>query len=344
MDVTATTRLLTLDGTYSFYVPGSRADLVRASASIADAVVAGGPAGPGTVRTLRSQGWEGTAIFDRADYVSGRRSGDIARWFDEQQIAGADRLLTPGCFISSESGHLSFDDQIETELELALAYEATCVLAIDYRWLTKSAQHDEMLHFLQSLECPIALVLADRGDPLGHSGAVNALVALTKRIENLSLLRIDHAGIGALAFEAVHASIGLSTTYRHAVPPMVTAHAIPHDRSARVFVLDLMDWHTASTIAGWSTTRVASLCVYSCCEGRRIDRFLDDRRKVEADVHNQTVLAALAEEILAIPESAGRRRAFGQKCLDAVERYGIMGGLTSEIRPSSQLEQWAQYA
>jgi len=142
----------------------------------------------------------------------------------------------------------------------------------------------------------------------------------------------------------VAGDIGLSTTYRHAVQPTVTAHAIPNDRSARVFVLDLMDWHTASTIAGWSTARVADRCDDSCCQGQRIDRFLDDRRKADADLHNRTVLATLAEEILAIPESAGRRRAFGQKCLAAVERYGVMGGLTSEIRPSSQLEQWAQYA
>jgi hypothetical protein len=83
----------------------------------------------------------------------------------------------------------------------------------------------------------VALVLADRGDPLGHPGAVNALVALTKRAEHLSLLRIDHAGIGALAFDAVYASVGLSTTYRHTGQPTVTAHAIPTDRSARVFVL-----------------------------------------------------------------------------------------------------------
>jgi hypothetical protein len=104
-----------------------------------------------------------------------------------------------------------------------------------------------------------------------------------------------------------------------------------------------MDWFTASTIGGWSTTRVTPSCEYSCCDGQRIERFLDERRKLEADTHNRTVLSALAEEILVIPESGDRRRAFGRMCFEAVERYGVMGGLTSVITPKPQLTQWAQY-
>jgi hypothetical protein len=262
---------------------------------------------------------------------------------EEQQSAKADRLLTPGCWVESAPGHLPFDAQIEGEASLAAEYDATCLFCIDYRWLTKSAQHDEMLKSLRALGLPVAVVLADRADPLCHPGAVDALVALTKRVENVTILRADHGAIGALAFDAVHASIGLTTTHRHAVPPGVRAFAIPNDRSARVFVRDLMDWFTASTIGGWSTTRISPACGYPCCNGQRIERFLDDRRKAEADLHNRTVLAALAEEILAVPEVGDRRRAFGRMCFDAVERYGIMGGLTSQISPKAQLCQWAQY-
>ena len=74
---------------------------------------------------------EEAAFFDRADYVSGPRSNDVARWFDEQQTASADRLPNPGLFVGSESVHLPFDAQIEAEFELALANDATRVLAID---------------------------------------------------------------------------------------------------------------------------------------------------------------------------------------------------------------------
>lgn len=266
----------TLGDTYSLYVPGGQADRLKTSALLADAVVASGPAGPRTVRSLRNAGWQGIALFDRAAYLDPSMPLDVEKWFEEQRQAEADRLLTPSRFVSSEVGHLSFDDQIETEVLLATESDATCVIAIDYRWLTKSAQHDEMLRSLCALACPVALVLADRGDPLGHLGAVDALVAVIRRVSQLSLLRIDHAGVGALAFDAAHASIGLSTMLRHAVPPTTTAQAIPHDRTARVFLIDLMDSFTGATIAGWSTTWI----VLQATSSRSGSRLRATRRRI----------------------------------------------------------------
>lgn len=334
---------VTLRQTFSFYVSGKHPERIRACAEQADAVVVAGSGGPASVRRLRTEGWTGAVLFDRGAYASHGLELDPLQWFDDQLSAGADRILTPGRWVGPEADHPLFTQQIDDEAQLARAHNATCLLAIDYRWLTRPAQHDEMLRAFQELESPIALVLGDRGDPLGHPGAVDALVALTKRVDGVSILRCDHGAIGALAFDAAHASIGLTTNHRHAVPPAAQAYGIPNDRSARVFVKDLMDWFTASTIGGWSTTRVTPLCRYSCCNGQPIERFLDDRLKGEADLHNRTVLAALAEEILLFPEAGERRRAFGRMCFEAVERYGIMGGLTSEITPKPQLSQWAQY-
>ncbi len=343
MAIDLKSRPLTLRQTFSFYVSGKDPDWIKACAGQADAVTVAGSAGPASVRRLRNDDWTGTVLFDRAAYVNRTSDLDPLRWFDEQRGAQADRLLTPGFWVGSEPNHRSFVAQIDAEAKLAHTHGATCLLAVDYRWLTRPKQHDEMLRALQDLDLPVALVLGDRGDPLGHPGAVDAFVALTKRIDQISILRCDHGAIGGLAFDAAHASIGLTTSHRHIVPPSVQAYGIPNDRSARVFVKDLMDWFTASTIGGWSTTRVTPVCRYPCCGGQRIERFLDDRLKHEADLHNRTVLAALAEEILLVPEPADRRRAFGRMCYEAVERYGIMGGLTSEITPKAQLCQWAQY-
>jgi hypothetical protein len=248
--IAAIPRPATLKQTYSFYVPGRDPSRVRACAEQADAVVVSGAAGPASVRSLRVEGWEGAVLFDRAAY-GGEVKVDRSRWFDDQRSARADRLLTPGCWVGSEAGHLSFDRQIDDEASVARDNNATCVLAVDYRWLTKSSQHDEMLESLRGLRLPVALVLGDQADPLGLPGAVDALVALTKRVDDLSILRCDHGAIGALAFDAVHASIGLTTGHRHFVPPGVVASGIPNDRSVRVFVKDLMDWSTASTIGGW---------------------------------------------------------------------------------------------
>jgi hypothetical protein len=237
----------------------------------------------------------------------------------------------------------SFEDQISSEMTTASKYRATAVLAIDRRWLTKPAGQDAMLTVLRLADQPVALVLSDRADPLSYAGAVDALISVTRTVRNVTLLRADHGAIGALAFDAVHGSIGLVPSHRHFVPPDASASAIPNDKSARVFVLDLMDWFAASNIAAWATAKISPTCAYECCGGQRVDRFLDPRLKAAADLHNRTVIAALADHVLSAP-SVDRRRLFGQLCQQALERYGVVGGLTTVIKPKSQLCQWAQFA
>lgn len=333
---------VTLRETYSFYVPGSQPDRIQACAEHGDAVVVAGKAGPKSVVALRSSGWNKVVLFDQAGYLSTEpRIDPPLKWFEEQQNAGADRILTPGVWIGVQKGSLPFGAQIESEVALAEKHNATCLMALDHHWLTKSAKFDEMFRSLKELKLPVALVFGDRSDPLGYPGAVNSLVALTSQLESLSILRCDHGALGALAFGASHASMGLATTYRHAVPPGVQSRCIPHDLSPRIFVRELMDWFTASTIGGWSTRRITSQCDLACCSGQHIERFLDDRLKSDADLHNRSVLSAIAEVILDIPDPVDRRRAFGRMCSEAIEQYGIMGGLTSRIKPKTQLEQWA---
>jgi hypothetical protein len=331
-----------LDRTFSFYVPGTNVAAIRESAARADAVVVGGSAGPAAVRRLRSEGWEAAVIFDRAGYSTRAGTIDSEHWFDEQMGAGADRLLTPGRWVGWSKDRVPFEDQIAPEVELAGGHAATVVAAIERRWLTNSGAFDEVQKCLRSIDAPVALVLGDRADPLSYPEAINSLIALTKSVAGLSILRTDHAAIGALAFDAAHGSIGLTPGHRHFVPPETSGSAIPHDRSPRVFVPDLMDWFTATKIAGWSTERVSPTCRYECCDGARIDRFFDPRYEVSASTHNQTVLAALANDILNAPEDI-RRRMFAGRCADAIERYGQLGGITAVVSPHSQLSQWAQY-
>lgn len=337
-------RAKTLGETFSFYVSGLNPQKIRACADQADAVVVSGVGGPTTVRRLREAGWEGTAIFDGAAYTNRESRVDDFKWFDEQESAGADRLLTQGIWVGSESNQAQFMSQIESEVNLAMMRGATCLLAIDRRWLTQTKQLEEMLQCLQSLTVPVALVLGDPSDPIGYAGAVDGLVAVSKSVTDLSVIRCDQAGIGALAFGVAHASFGLTTGHRHVVPPGIRSFAKQNDRSARIFVRDLLDWFTASRINEWSTVNVSLHCYDSCCSGDRIERFLDDRLRPEADLHNRTVLAGLAEEILSAPVEDGvRRREFGRICHEAVSRYGPMGGWWTEIKPKRQLTQWAVY-
>ena len=331
----------TIQGSFSFYLHKADEELIRQYAGLADAVVVRGRSAPGLVRAMRSEGWSGPVLFDGAGYESKAPPLDAQAWLEMQRVANADRLLTTGKWIPWDADSSLFRSTVKTEYRLASKEQATVLLALDYRWLTKGLE--ATVDVLSSLDRPVALVLADSGDPLSHSAAVNGLLALTYNVPGLSLLRCDHGAIGGIAFGAAHGSIGLIPTYRHFVPPLKAVSAIPNDRSPRIFVWDLMDWFAAGNIAGWSTSRIRMSCRQSCCGGEPLSRFLDSRLVAEADRHNRTVLAMLANYVLDAP-STDRRRLFGQLCSKAVERYGTMGGLTMIIEPKSQLIQWAQFA
>lgn len=332
----------TLRRTFSFYLSGADPLRIRSCAGQADGLVLLGASGPKSVRRLRSEGWDGVVLFDRGAYARPDSPVDSTAWFEYQFEAGADRLLTPGTWASWGVDPPPLADQIANEFDLAFANGATAVVAVDYRWLTNAKGFDQLLETLTSAAVPVALVLGDKGDPLHHSGAVNSLIALTTQVSDLTLLRIDHGGLGALAFDAIHVSIGLIPSHRHVVPPGQSGFSIPDDRSPRLFVQDLMDWFTAYTVASWSTVRVSPTCQCFCCDGRRIDRFIDERVWHEAELHNRAVISSVADHILSLPREE-RRRGFARLCAEALERYGIMGGLSNQIAPKAQLEQWAQY-
>ncbi len=307
--------------------------------SIADAITVGGTDGPGEVLRLRTEGRfpDLPVLFDGEGY-KGRLAGKERSWMESQTAASADRILTPGTWAAPDTDSLL--NAVETESKwAALSGGATVLIAVDHRWLTKKS--GELVRILKSLDVPVALVLGNPGDPLSATGAINGLVAAARCLPNLSLLRCDHGAIGALAFGAQHAAIGVRTTHRHFVPPSSGGGGIPNDRSARVFVRDLMDWFTAAKIAGWSTTKVPLRCDAPCCDGQRIDRFLDSQLSV--DEHNLTTLAAVANFVLDAPDDQ-IRRVWGQLCSKATGLYGPMGNLVNEIEPKAQLLQWSTYA
>lgn len=331
----------TLDTSFSFYVHTADPIAVRESAMAADAVIVRGQEGPALVRAIRLAGWEGTALFDLAGYED-RSNEAPSRWFDMQREAGADRVLTPGCFVDWTKAPSQFMSLAGNELALAASQpDATALVAIDYRWLSKGLY--EAVEGLRKAGTPVALVLADNADPLARSQAVGGLIAMLSKVPSLSVLRSDHGAIGALAFGAAHASIGLRATYRHFVPPKSSASAIPNDRTPRIFIREMMDWFSGSNIAGWATTSVQMACQCPTCKGASLARFLDTSLKREADSHNIAVLAELANDVLGAPANE-RRRYFGRLCKDALEHYGPMGKLSMVTKPKPQLEQWALYA
>lgn len=332
-------RPATLASTFSLYVPSTDSATLAVVDSIADAVTIKGPSGPAVVRELRRDGWDTPVIFDRSGYDPRTSEIEPEPWFDDQAAAGADRLLTAGTWLAWDSSGASLEQAVEIEAERCDGHpDATAVFAIDHRWLTKRPM--DIVDALTALGHPSALVLAHQTDPLGSTNAVQGLIALTRTVENLSVLRTDHGGFGALVYGASHAAVGLIGSYRHFVPPERSGGGKTDDRSPRVFVRPLMDWFTGITIGGWTTAKMNLHCHLDCCHGQDLNRFFDPRYDAEAVVHNRFTLSQLADDILDAPIEERRQR-FTQLCLDALDFYGPMGKLSMVTKPKRQLNQWA---
>lgn len=330
---------ITLAETFSFYVPSSDIQTLEACGEIADAVTVKGPNGPSTVRTMRKRGWDCPVIFDRAGYDSKVSAIDPERWFDDQAQANADRLLTAGSWVAWDPTGDALKTAIEVEAKrTSNRLDATAVLAIDHRWLTKAPM--DLARALLELDRPVALILAHPTDPLSVGNAVYGLLAVVKNVDDTSILRTDHGGLGAIVYGARHASIGLISSYRHFVPIGKSGGGKTGDTTARVFIREMMDWFTALTISGWGTMSWDLRCHLRCCEGQGFDRFFDPRFEQQAVVHNQTALAQLADDILNAPQDE-RRRLFAKMCSRAMDHYGAMGKLSMVTKPKQQLLQWA---
>jgi hypothetical protein len=208
------------------------------------------------------------------------------------------------------------------------------LLAVDSRWLSKRSA--VLVDLLGAAGCDTALVLAHRSDPLSSTDAVMGLRAVARSVRDLTILRSDHGAVGGLAYGAVHASIGLTSGTRHFAPPAMNPQSFG-DRSARLFILELLDWYRASEVAGWIAGGVPVTCSRACCAGARLDRFLDP--DCDAVSHNLHCLAHFAEYILNA-DPVDRTGLFADACRSAVGRYGT-GWFRGPTDPKAQLSAWA---
>src|SRR5687767_4845884 len=193
MTSTTIARATTLDPTFSFYVPATDRVLIEKCAAEADAVVVHGRNGPEVVTEMRSAGFGGVVLFDRATYE--RRAKPIASqaWFEAQARAGADRLLTPGLWVEWDKSGDALRQAVDVvRSEAGTTPGVTLLLALDSRWITDSAGMYRTIDVLGQVPEPLALVLSHRDDPLGAMAAVNNLLAVTKNVKDLTLLRSDH--------------------------------------------------------------------------------------------------------------------------------------------------------
>lgn len=317
----------------SWYLPPTHRLLFK-SADLVDALTIAGPKGPPTVRRLRDSGFEAPVLFDGGGYA-GKDLPPAEAWVGAQVSAGADRSLLPGVYVpwDKNDDHVLLST-VKEQAVISKDLEAGMLLALDSRWLAR--RHDVLAGSLRDADCHVALVLADRADPLAVGGAVAGLRWVSQRVPQLRILRGDHGALGAVAFGAVHASIGLSTSTRHFATSAMRPRRLPSG-SARLFIRPLLDWFRASEIAGWTAAGVGLTCLLPCCNGAELARFLDD--DLDATWHNMNALADFADAILnADPDDRGIE--FLSECRTAATKYG-QAGFKGPENPKAQLTGWA---
>ena len=323
--------------TFSFYFTEylctRRPEVLMAAESLADAMTVAGPKGPEVVRRLRESGVQTPVFFDGMGYRS-ENPPDPDNWVRQQQIAGAAHPLLPGVYLHwDEDGDAGFISAVQEQSRIAAGLGATKLLAIDARWIARRTE--VVVDTLRSAGQSTALVLVHRSDPLSERRAVPGLRCVVQQVGGVSLLRGDHGAIGALAFGAEHASVGLTTSTRHYAPPAKGAWRRP-GQSARIFVRPLLDWFLASDVAGWTAAGQAIICHLPCCDGRALARFLDP--DLDADWHNMNALADLADYVINA-DAADRATEFLNECRSATAWYGLAGFKGPE-KPKAQLTGW----
>ena len=324
--------------TYSFYLTApackKNSEMAFAAAELADALTIAGHDASEVAKQLRDSGLEIPLLIDGMGYKF-ENLPTPEKWVKQQDLVGTARLLLPGVFIpwEKDSG-AAFAGIIKEQGRIAEDLGAMILAAVDVRWIARKT--DLVVDSLLSTGQPVALVLADRGDPLSVGGAVLGLQRLASHIALLYLLRSDHGSIGALAFGADHASIGLTTSTRHYAHASSGAWRHPGS-SARLFVRPYLDWFLAHVAAGWTAAGSSLLCPLPCCGGGSLSRYLDD--DFDATWHNINALAEFASHIVAA-EPVDRRVEFLVACRNAVSQYGLAGFQGPED-PKAQLTSWS---
>lgn len=166
------------------------------------------------------------------------------RVFEEAAVlGGGNHLVTPSRRVAA--GDLrALDAQLYEAMTLVSSVrdatdDALVGLALDAGWFKHSANVDELYSRLQTVPAPTAIALAAPYDPLGAEQSVHNLRYLVQRVQ-LALLRSDLAAVGAWAWGARFASVGLTSTVRHLPVPMRLSN--PGDRTPHVLMPGVLAW------------------------------------------------------------------------------------------------------
>ncbi|GAA1526473.1 hypothetical protein GCM10009678_04920 [Actinomadura kijaniata] len=283
----------------------------------------------GGLRTMRQAGMNAPVLVDRRRYAGKRRMPGTApltaSWLQAQYEAGATAILT-------DSGYVGCGDEpaLDAVLSQTAAYQrrwdgkATlwAVLPLHQSWLR--GQRATLTGYLRQYRVPVALVLEHATDPLGTQVAVQGLVKVLDAPVPVALLCTDVSALGALAFGAVFAAVGVRTSLRHLYPQTENGPRPTGVTSTLVDpVLSIVSTNKIATAYAASPDDQVWQCCCEYCHGRDLT-WLATAGQVQANHHTFTALLARREEMELIPRGDRRRRWWRSCCSDALWNYDAL--------------------
>jgi hypothetical protein len=302
------------------------ADAVRLTGHPGSGVVLSGHTSLDAARRLVTDRPGAVVLTDRRRYAGARRAtgrdGVDLGWAEAQRELGLPGILT-------DSGYVGRGDAAALRAVLDGAARAgpdvTAVLPLHVAWL-----HDDLRLLCDEIAdhgVGVALVLERSGDPLGVLKVLYGLVTVLALPVPVALLGGDVSALGALAFGAAWASVGVRGGRRHLSPasPASPAGGVPGPAGGRIGALvdpalSLVPveriaarWALTPDDPGWA-------CPCPVCRGRTIDRLLTAGRD-EANAHTVDRLLARRDGLVSLPPGALRRQSWKAQCAAAAFQY-----------------------
>lgn len=248
-------------------------DLVDASRPGTGVVVCGAASLDGAREVLGTE-FAGPVLADRRRYSGRRRLPATepisARWIDQQRDAGLTVALTDSGYVAQGDLHGVVNILTTTA---GLGPDVVAVLPVHAAWL--QADLPRLIGEINAHGAAIALIVEHRADPFSVAATVHGLVRLLRTVTvPVVQLCTDVSGIGAIAFGATAAAVGVRSSLRHLYPSTGGGHN--RGVEAVLFEPGLAFVHVDKLARGVAAMPSDPMwqCQCGTCLGRRMDWLL----------------------------------------------------------------------
>jgi len=319
--------------------------------------------GPHAVTVCREMSLAGTEVLQAVDLAAYERyqatpsapllvpeeDSSLIPWSLADLVAdatewGADVIFTPSGFVRTgdsralaaviEAGNCAGSPRVVT------------TVAVPQEWLLDANRPDLLREIRRSIK-PVALVVVGQLDPYESPEVAQGLVDVLDVCQGqIFHHRTDMTALEGLGRGGLAASIGVTASLRHTIPPGRRAQKRRRPRRPRpplhVFVPGISEFRDVAELEGWFGDDAPECPLVGCC-GRPLTSFSHDPSDAEIlAVHNVKGWLRLVEDLIACQPS-DRRNWLRQHHLEVDAAYAELRVQTGvrAIRPYGSARRWS---